>query len=1152
MKNSIIALLRNHLLKADSKFLFIKYYDRFDLSDLDMNSLFPSYENIESFGISFDPTKVQKAYEPFMDWICELYKKFYADKYSAAQFIDKCEIYSLHKEVFVSYLETGRYSRKEDMLLPEIDFEEYCFIRDIVKIFAFISSKHYLFFSFHQMQFSSSSFLKTLNILIQEPKLKNVIVVGSFDETQIQYEYIQFHWQQLQQTIEEMNIIFNADYTNISGELPEPIPALEFDSAKISYYTQLIRDMLTTAAFKQAVFYSTMIQDWITFAEVDIDHKDLLNFYITSVYVFFYSEKLEKAVLYLTNIQYNLDNGITDDLFHYEYHYLFALICIYRDDKFSETHEHIDKCKELAAKIGDKQKIIKSKLLEYMYVRHGWLINKIFANSTFQVDFDFLNELEREGYIGNLCYIYALNLENDMAFLQDVEDGKSKFVYFYKGLALGVKIKNKAFLENAFFYKDMIVHYHNFGRIKQILNKCRNTFLLSNKWEGVINEACILMESGEAYAAHREFCRALSLCYNAQMQYRYRKSNLKHYFLFSSENEIEHIAETLYNMAFNAIFVRDYQNALNYLDPIIKMLENSNRLGLAICNIAKLYGMAALCYISVNPLYSYTYITKAELILSHLLTDGPDVDFELWDDSLFFYFFVKGLLAEKNVDEVTENFKRAKKHLDAISGQQFVLLPLFVERAVPLLRKFSLHNEADELLDSCIKFCKAENYKKNLQEIQALKKNEDYEREEIKLPLNNEICSFSVNDILNLFYSENIEVFLQEKTEDNYFLSSWQNSIKRKNQNLKDFYIKMLDSMNSFFKFDCNVYIKLEDDKPILEYAKNSENEMFDISAEDLRVIVDFFNKYRVPFICHRTELQFKNFAPILNIWKDRSIVTLVGNPFFRNDKLDSIFIAAIEMKNNFMGNSPLLNSDRLSTITFSYNWLVDAIEDSIKSAELKKEKKRTEKLLLNILPRPIVDRMQKTNEIIADYFDEVSVLFADIIGFTEISSTYPADKLVRSLNDLFSRFDTRATCYGVEKIKTIGDAYMAVCGLPQFDENHALKIMEFARGIFEDINEFNKTSDVHFKMRVGINSGNVIAGVIGKTKTSYDVWGDTVNVASRLEKLGDSNSIIFSEKTWQLTKQTIEFDEELTLHVKGKGEIKAYRINYDNMPFLF
>ena len=356
----------------------------------------------------------------------------------------------------------------------------------------------------------------------------------------------------------------------------------------------------------------------------------------------------------------------------------------------------------------------------------------------------------------------------------------------------------------------------------------------------------------------------------------------------------------------------------------------------------------------------------------------------------------------------------------------------------------------------------------------------------------------------------------------------------------------MLDTMRSFFNFDCNIYIKLEDDKPILKYSQ------IKISENELVVITNFFKKYCMPFICHRTNLQFKNFLPLLNLWEGKNIVTLVGNPVFRNEKLDSIFIAAIDMKDNFMGNSPLLNPDRLSTITFAYNWLVDAIEDLEMTEKLEKEKNHTEELLLNILPRAVVTKMQETDGIVADYFDEVSVMFADIIGFTEIASAYPADKLICALNDLFSRFDVRATCYGVEKIKTIGDAYMAVCGLPKPDENHALKIMEFARGIFEDINEFNQTSEIQFKMRVGVNSGSAIAGVIGKTKTIYDVWGDTVNVASRLEKFGQSNSITFSEKTWQLTKQTIRFDEELNLQVKGKGRLKAYRLNCDNTPFLF
>jgi hypothetical protein len=209
VENNILALLENHVQKVDSNFLFIKYYSHISLSDSHIQNFFPEYKDAEFLQHTFYATKFQEAYEPFAQNMRLLYEKFYAHKYSPSQFIDKCKIYSLHKDLFTSFLENGKFYRKEDMLLPEKDYEEQRFIEDIIKIFSFISQKHSLFLVFYQMQFSSSSFLKTLNALIRDSKLKNIVVVGTFDDTQIQHEYLQFYWQQLQQTLEEKEIIFN-------------------------------------------------------------------------------------------------------------------------------------------------------------------------------------------------------------------------------------------------------------------------------------------------------------------------------------------------------------------------------------------------------------------------------------------------------------------------------------------------------------------------------------------------------------------------------------------------------------------------------------------------------------------------------------------------------------------------------------------------------------------------------------------------------------------------------------------------------------------------------------------------------------------------------------------------------------------------------
>lgn len=216
-----------------------------------------------------------------------------------------------------------------------------------------------------------------------------------------------------------------------------------------------------------------------------------------------------------------------------------------------------------------------------------------------------------------------------------------------------------------------------------------------------------------------------------------------------------------------------------------------------------------------------------------------------------------------------------------------------------------------------------------------------------------------------------------------------------------------------------------------------------------------------------------------------------------------------------------------------------------MKTIDLEIERDNSDRLLLNILPKPIAEVLkERKTQIIADKFDNVSVLFADIVGFTKITSTSSPETIIFALNDLFSRFDERAQTLGIEKIKTIGDAYMAVCGLPEPNPLHASAMIQFARGMLLDIEQYNLTSALKFKMRIGINSGEVIAGVIGKSKFIYDLWGDTVNVASRMEASGIPGSIHVSEETWNLAKDTVCFTDQVTVDVKGKGTMKTYYVS--------
>jgi adenylate cyclase len=218
--------------------------------------------------------------------------------------------------------------------------------------------------------------------------------------------------------------------------------------------------------------------------------------------------------------------------------------------------------------------------------------------------------------------------------------------------------------------------------------------------------------------------------------------------------------------------------------------------------------------------------------------------------------------------------------------------------------------------------------------------------------------------------------------------------------------------------------------------------------------------------------------------------------------------------------------------------------------ASLQIEREKSEQLLLNILPGPIAEQLkqyqsggnQKSGEaLIAERFESVTVLFADIVGFTEFASKISPQKLVGLLNQIFSIFDSLTEKYGLEKIKTIGDTYMAVGGLPLPRSNHAEAIADMALEMQHAIAQFTALDNQKLTLRIGIHTGAVVAGVIGTKKFSYDLWGDTVNVASRMESQGVPGRIQVTPATYDLLKAQYQFEERGTILVKGRGAMTTY-----------
>src|SRR3954451_24061219 len=234
-----------------------------------------------------------------------------------------------------------------------------------------------------------------------------------------------------------------------------------------------------------------------------------------------------------------------------------------------------------------------------------------------------------------------------------------------------------------------------------------------------------------------------------------------------------------------------------------------------------------------------------------------------------------------------------------------------------------------------------------------------------------------------------------------------------------------------------------------------------------------------------------------------------------------------------------VLSKDELGVLSATFNQMAESIEKSIQT--IADKNKENENLLLNILPGPIAERLKSGETTIADHYSKVTVLFADIVGFTSMSQTREPTEIVSLLNGLFTRFDAIAAKHGIEKIKTVGDAYMAVAGLPNPEPDHSKRMVNVALEMLEAVELYGNHLGLPLAVRIGINSGPVAAGVIGTSKFIYDLWGDTVNMASRMESTGVPGAIQVTRTVYEALKADYMFDPRGAIQIKGKGSYETW-----------
>lgn len=284
----------------------------------------------------------------------------------------------------------------------------------------------------------------------------------------------------------------------------------------------------------------------------------------------------------------------------------------------------------------------------------------------------------------------------------------------------------------------------------------------------------------------------------------------------------------------------------------------------------------------------------------------------------------------------------------------------------------------------------------------------------------------------------------------------------------------------------------------------------------------------------------FRNIAPLSGF--------LTGGEFFHTDKANMLIGQTMTILS--LSEAPLDENEHHTKVELDVerSKSIDsmlAIQTLVQrmTEELEEEQRRSENLLLNVLPGSIAERLKAGDTTIAERFDSASVIFADIVGFTELSSKYPPEEVVRVLNDIFSAFDVLVEKHGLEKIKTIGDAYMVAGGIPVAADDHAVRCARMGLDMLDTIDRFRTDGLEFLNIRVGLHTGPIVAGVLGSKKFAYDLWGDTVNTASRMESSGSSGRLQVTEAVHELLQSHSDFafEERGEIEVKGKGKMRTF-----------
>ena len=879
-----------------NKALFIRHYDAYCI-DADYVKNIMKDADFTYFAHEFSLEDIQPAYEPFLNWIKELYEQ--SGEESPRSFLEKCQVYPLHYDIFESYFETGEASRWEDILLHEIKYEQKRMMDNMIQILKYASKKRPIFMLLNRIHFAQNSTLRFLHALLQELKECSIYILGAYNEEYKVRQYLVDEWEQFTDLIDKQRFVVSW----VSQENSEEYYDSDFvpEDDKLDHYITKLQNMVEFGAYAQANYYLFFIfqkyQNHIEDIGVERWIKICLLYLRNCVYLNDVSNAIRVGNRIKDTIFLVKDRE--PKMFMVAYYIGMAQVYNRRPEIASQC---VEQCKNILEKCNDEVFKMRMLILKDVNIYKGFDAQNM-DDDPKVVDQTLIELLKKYNFRNHLAYLYTNCLENYFNSIR--YESPNDNGYYREGLRIAKEIGN----DNCtiIFYINRVVLASSLGRyelpevyykkILPLVEKGQSLRDLCNTYNGMGYFTCV---GGSYEKSDDYFNQALRLSYDIK--------------------DTKLVAETLYNKCVTAFMAKDYKNAIRYIEFSIDIVEEMGYMSF-IVNWSKLYGLAALANYYDNNGYSCNFhFEKMKRFLAHLIRTTDESKFAFWDDDLFLYYLLNGMI-EKSAENYTvalEEFKLAKKHLVRTPGFHFFGYPIWAKEMVQIFEEMHLQSEAKEVLAETIEVLKEKNYLAEIEELEAMLYHKEFVQKVYSFPLDKEL-SVELKSLCNEAAIKRANKMFRSNSE---FLVVWQNVLAEK-KSLSEICENALSvTMNHFGVDQLFIFSR---GKEKLELFISSNKRSF--SSKELAIIEKFAKNYPNGFVVSRLEKEFYVFKEVLGIFDLGNVVSFMMVPYLRGGVVEGVALAYIVMKENLRMNGYVLSADGLTIFKATYRQLVDLVE---------------------------------------------------------------------------------------------------------------------------------------------------------------------------------------------------------------------------------